>query len=165
MIGVENPESVAEHSLRAAQIAWVLARMEEHPNPHEVVTMVIFHDMAECRVGDIHKLGCRYVTVDETTAIIEQASRLGPELGPELVGLWQQKADRSTAAGIIAKDADYVELAVRAREYIERGYTEANEWFESARRGVQTKSAKELLEELPKVRSSSWWEGLKKVDR
>jgi putative hydrolase of HD superfamily len=163
LLGMENPESIADHSLRAAQIGWVLAKLEGYKDPNEVATMLVFHDIGETRIGDIHKLANRYVTADEATAVREQVSRLG-DAGDDVLTLWHQIEDKNTEAGIIAKDADLLELAVRAREYMERGYDDASEWFEAARQRLKTKSAKVLLEELPNVSSSSWWHGLKKID-
>jgi putative hydrolase of HD superfamily len=161
MIGVEQPESVADHSLRAAQIGWVLAAMEGYDKPEEVATMVIFHDMGECRVGDLHKVAARYATVNEEDAVREQTSRLA-ELGKRLFTMWKAKATRSSVAGVLAKDADLIELAVRAREYMEWGHKDAVEWFNAAVKGVQTNSAKQLLAQLPTISPSSWWEILKK---
>ena len=163
LLGIEDPESVADHSLRAAQIGWVLASLEGYSNPNEVAAMLIFHDIGECRIGDIHKLANRYVSADEEQAVKDQVERLG-SAGPGVLSLWRSIESRSDQAGIIAKDADLLELAVRAREYIERGYADAVEWFEAARARVQTKSAKDLIEQLPHVSSTSWWHGLKKID-
>lgn len=163
LLGMETPESIADHSLRAAQIGWVLAKLEGYKDPNEVAAMLVFHDIGETRIGDIHKLANRYITADESTAVREQVSRLG-DAGDDILALWHQIEDKNTEAGIIAKDADLLELAVRAREYIERGYDDASEWFEAARQRLKTKSAKTLLEELPNVSSSSWWHGLKKID-
>lgn len=45
LIGVKFPESVADHCLRAAQIGYILAKMEKYENPFEVCSMVVFHDI------------------------------------------------------------------------------------------------------------------------
>jgi len=163
LLGIETPESVADHTLRAAQIGWVLAHLEGYSNPHEVAAIVLFHDIGETRVGDIHKLANRYITVDEAQAVKEQASRLG-DIANHVLKLWDQVESRSTVAGTIAKDADLVELAVRAREYMGQGYADAIEWFQAAQQRVQTSSAKKLLEALPSVSPTAWWHGLKKID-
>ncbi len=68
LAGVDTPDTVAEHALRAAQIGFILAKMEGYENPYEVCTMLVFHDIGEARVGDIHKVANRYVTVDEAGA-------------------------------------------------------------------------------------------------
>lgn len=163
LLGIESPESVADHTLRAAQIGWILAKLEGYANPHEVASILIFHDIGEARVGDIHKLANRYITVDEAAAVREQTSRLG-EMGTQVFELWDSIETRSTQAGIIAKDADLLELAVRAREYIQQGFSDAHEWFEAAQTRVQTRSAKQLIAELATVSPTAWWHGLKKID-
>jgi putative hydrolase of HD superfamily len=163
LLGIESPESIADHTLRAAQIGWILAKLEQYPNPHEVAAILIFHDIGETRVGDIHKLANRYITVDETAAVREQTSRLG-DIGTQVFELWDTIESRSTQAGIIAKDADLLELAVRAREYIQQGFADAQEWFEAARTRVKTESAKRLIAELVHTSPTAWWHGLKKID-
>jgi putative hydrolase of HD superfamily len=163
LLGIEHPESIADHSLRAAQIGWILAHLEGYPNPHEVASIVLFHDIGEARVGDIHKLANRYITVDEAQAVKDQTSRLG-DIGLHVLQLWEQIETRSTQAGLIAKDADLVELAVRAQEYMAQGFADAAEWFQAAQQRVQTTSAKRLIEALPQVSPMEWWHGQKKID-
>lgn len=46
IVGMETPESIADHSLRAAQIGWVLAKLEGYKDPNEVTAMLVFHDEA-----------------------------------------------------------------------------------------------------------------------
>lgn len=163
LLGIESPESIADHTVRAAQIGWVIANLEGYDNPHEVAAIILFHDIGEARVGDVHKLANRYISVDEGRAVHDQTSRLGP-MGAQVRELWDQIESRSTTAGIIAKDADLVELAVRACEYISQGFPDAREWFEAAQQRVQTESAKKLIEQLLEVSPTGWWHGFKKID-
>jgi putative hydrolase of HD superfamily len=162
LAGVDHPPSVAEHTLRAAQIGFVLAKMERYGDPHEVCTILLFHDLAETRTGDVHRLGRRYVEVDEERAVKEQTGLLG-EIGTEVLNLWQQAEHRSSLAGILARDADQLEQAFAAKEYLERGYTLAADWIKNVSRVLRTESAKMLLEEMQKTNSTDWWQGLKKL--
>ncbi len=161
MAGVENPLSVADHALRAAQIAFFLAKMEGFENPYEVVTMVVFHDIGECRVGDIHKVANRYVDADEEGAVKDQLKPLDD--GDEIFELWKQCENRSSIPGVIAKDADYLEKAVTAKEYVELGYKSAQNWIDNVKKHLQTSSAKALLDEMVKMESTDWWKNLKKI--
>jgi putative hydrolase of HD superfamily len=163
LLGVEQPESVADHSLRAAQIGWILAKLEGYNDPNEVATMLVFHDISECRVGDLHKVAARYVIADETKAVQDQLSRLGTD-GDQIFSLWHQIEEKSTQAGIIAKDADLIEMAVRACEYMALGIKAASEWFDSAALRVRTESAKRLLDALREVSPTAWWDGVKKIE-
>lgn len=154
-IGIEHPESVAEHTLRAAQIGFILAKLENYPNPEQVCTMVVFHDIAEARVGDIHKLAQRYITVEEARSAQEQLENLD-ELGDRIFDLWNQVETRNSPAGIIAKDADLLEQAVMAKEYLEKGYVAAQRWIDNVSKVLQTDSAKQLLATLETVNSYDW---------
>lgn len=161
LIGIAHPDCVSDHSLRAAQIGFVLAHLENYPNPAEVAAMLVFHDMAECRTGDVHRVANRYVKRNEEAAVKDQVKNLGT-IGKEIKKLWDQVEHKNTKAGVIAKDADLLEMAVAAREYIEQGHTFAQDWINNISKALKTKSAKEMLDELCKTNPNDWWQGLKK---
>lgn len=163
LAGVVNPESVASHALRAAQIGYLLAVMENYANPAEVATLLVWHDLEECRTGDLHKVANRYVKKDGLRAVIDQTEPLG-QTGDAIKNLWQRVAERSDTAAIIAKDADYLEQAITAREYIEQGYQAAQNIIDNVAKALRTESARTLLNELPNVSPYEWWQGLKKLD-
>jgi putative hydrolase of HD superfamily len=78
MIGVEHPDSVAEHSLCAAQIAYILAKMEG-ADAHKCATMLTWHDMSEARIGDLHRNASIYLTNKqqaEEAALHDQVSTI-----------------------------------------------------------------------------------------
>ena len=62
LLGIPNKESVAEHSLRAAQIGFFLAHMEGGVDPLRVATMLVFHDIGEARIGDVHQVANPYIS-------------------------------------------------------------------------------------------------------
>jgi putative hydrolase of HD superfamily len=161
-IGITHPESVADHSLRAAQIGFFLAKLEKYKHPEEVATMLVFHDMGECRVGDIHKIANRYIEVDEAQAVKDQLSKL-PEFSKELYSFWEETETQKTVAGTIAKDADLLEQAVTAKEYIEKGHKFAQDWINNISKKIQTQSAKKILKDISKANSNDWWQGIKKI--
>ena len=164
LLGIKSPESVAEHNLRAAQIAFVLAKLEDYPNPFEACTLALFHELEECRIGDIHKVARRYVkSYDEEKAVREQVKKLG-RIGNEIFELWKKVKKLDSKASIIAKDADLLEMAATAKELMEKGYDYAKNWIKNISRKLRTKSAKRLLEGLEEVNSDEWWQGLKKID-
>jgi putative hydrolase of HD superfamily len=124
--------------------------------------MVVFHDMVETRSGDRHKLAQRYVTVDEIRIAQDQCAPL-EELGASVLDLWKEREENQTPDAIIANDADLVDVAVQAKEYLDFGHLSAMEWIDYAKAKVQTATAKKLLAELLKVRLTDWWQGLKKL--
>jgi putative hydrolase of HD superfamily len=126
IIGIKNPESVAEHSLRSAQIGFILAKLEKYDNPYKICSIIVFHDMAESRIGDIHRVANRYIEVEEEKVAKEQTKKLD-EIGEEIFEMWKQTENRSTAAGIIARDANWLDMAFTAKAYMEIGYKYAKE--------------------------------------
>lgn len=158
--GVEQPESVADHSLRASQIAFILAKMEKFKNPYKVASMIIFHDIGECRIGDLHKIATRYVNANELQAVADQTNDL-EDIGAEIFKLWEETENRQTKAGKIAKDADLLEQAITAKEYLEKGYNFTQKWIDAIKQNLQTKSAQILCAELQNANSNDWWQGLK----
>jgi len=162
LCGVEKPESVAEHSLRAAQIGYILAKLEGYENPEEICTALVFHDIAECRIGDLHKVARRYVGADEERAVKEQTKKLG-KIGEDIFSIWRKFEHQDEKAGVIAKDADLLEMAFTAKEYVEIGYESAMDWIEKISKRLKTKSARKLLEILMKRKCLEWWQGLKKL--
>jgi putative hydrolase of HD superfamily len=154
-LGAE-PESVAEHSLRAAQLAFVLAWLEGHPNPHEVCTLTVFHDVAETRASDLDKVHRQYTDAREEHAVREQTAELG-EIGDSILQMWKDVEQRSTPAGTIAKDADHLEMAFKASELRRQGYADAQLWIDGIRDSLQTESARKLLTALEEADPNEWW--------
>jgi putative hydrolase of HD superfamily len=163
LASVAMPESVAEHSLRTAQISYMLAVLEGYDNPAEVCAMAVFHDVGETRIGDLHKVAQRYVNADERQAVMDQMEPLGT-LGVAILGLWEQFDNHHSRAGVIAHDADLLEMAASAREYEEIGYQMATSWLDNIAPRLQTVSAQRLIESLRTNSPNRWWQGLKKLD-
>ena len=154
-LGVQ-PESVAEHSVRAAQLAYVMACMEGHPNPGDVSAHALFHDIAETRTGDADKVHRQYVDAQEEAAVRDQTADLG-DAGHAICQMWLDVDNRATPAGNIAKDADYIEMAFRAKELITQGHPDAQLWIDGIRDSLVTDSAKRLLAALEAADPNEWW--------
>src|SRR3989338_6068582 len=64
LLGIENPESVAEHSFRTAVIGYFLAKLEK-ADENKVTLMCLFNDLHEARLNDLHKVGHKYINFRE----------------------------------------------------------------------------------------------------
>ena len=58
--GVKHPDTLGEHSARAAQIGFALA-LEENGNAEKITVMCLMHDIGEIRIGDAHRIAQRYL--------------------------------------------------------------------------------------------------------
>ena len=171
LAGVREPDTIAEHSLRAAQIGYILACMEnerageEAVDAEKVASMLIIHDNHEARVGDQHKVGARYMDIKEAErmAFEEQISGLGKAIEEKWKEYREEYESRATKEGVVAKDADWLETAFQAKEYLDLGYESAIDWIANVEKAVETQSAKEIMAVMKETPFTAWWDGLKKM--
>ncbi len=164
LINITDPENVAEHSHRAAVIGYFLARME-NADVYKVILMCLFNDIHETRLNDLHKVGHRYIDFKEAEgkAHTEQFQGLD-DYGKELLTLMTEFQKRATKESIVARDADLLENALQAKEYIKIGYADAQNWIDNIWKVIKTDSGKKLLKEIEATGPNDWWKNLKKID-
>ncbi|EKD47979.1 MAG: hypothetical protein ACD_65C00190G0003 [uncultured bacterium] len=155
--GIKDPDSLAEHALRASQIAYILAKLEE-ADIGKCILMTLTHDNGEIRVGDQHKISRRYFDIKpfEHKAFADQTRNLPRKIGRPLVELHQEFEDQKTLESHIARDADILETAFQAKEYYDNGYKTAKLWIESVKKQLKTTSAKKILKEMEKTHFTEW---------
>ena len=94
MLGIPQLESVAEHSFRTAILGYILASLAG-ADPERTATMCLFHDTAEARTGDLHRVARRYNNGNgEELALNEQVQRLPSAL---LTGLARSSVSMRSA--------------------------------------------------------------------
>jgi putative hydrolase of HD superfamily len=162
MIGIPQPESVAEHSFRTIILGYILASLEG-ADPMKTAVMCLFHDTAEARISDFHRVAKRYVDVreGELRALSEQVQRLPQDVAEQVVSFFQDYEERASLEGQLAHDADLLECIFQAREYQTRGYADADDWIEGCYADLKSKSAKDLADACLQVEPREWWKGLK----
>lgn len=165
LININDPENVAEHSQRTAVIGYFLARMEK-ADLKKVVLMCLFNDVHEARLNDLHKVGHRYIDFREAEKKAHQEQLEGLNgYGDELLELLTEFQKRETKEAQVARDADLLENALQAKEYIKVGYKDAQNWIDNIGKVIRTKSGKKLLGEIEKTDPNDWWKGLKKIEK
>ncbi len=163
MAWVQFPGSVAEHVLIAAQIGRYLAVLE-WVDPYQVVTTLVFHDNAEARIGDLHRVATRYIhTKKEAEEQIIKEQTADVPWWEQLCALLEAYENKTTDVARIVKDADYLEMAFQAKIYVEQGYSAAQERIINVGNALKTESAKQLWTEMQTVHSTEWWRGLMKI--
>lgn len=159
-IGVKDPESVAEHSFRAAQIGFILAYLENYSAPEKIAMILLFHDNQEARVSDFDKLAGVYIDKKEPEmkALQDQILFMDSFLYVKMINFFEifEKEDGSIE-NILAKDADLLELAFQAKEYLDQGYKGAELFLDNIKHLFKTESAKKIFESLSNNSSSTWW--------
>ena len=161
LVGIENPESVAEHSWRAALIGLFLAKMEG-VDADKVLKMCLLHDFAETRIGDLNRVNDRYIESSNEDVAFKDI--FGSVEDNEFLKIIDEYMDKKTKEAIVAKDADLLEVFAQAKEYKEsHGCSSVVDWMKNARNAMKTKSAIELANRLESTDPTSWWHGLKKL--
>lgn len=106
-----DPESVAEHSHRAAILGYLLAAFSKTAEPgfenidaNYVATLIIFHDLHEVRTGDDDLVQKQYLKIDAKAAIHDQVNGLG-HIGSNIEAMWLEVEEKTSPSGVLAKDA------------------------------------------------------------
>jgi putative hydrolase of HD superfamily len=155
--GVKDPESVAEHSYRAAIIGHLLAVLEG-ADPARTALLCLFHDTQETRVGHVPSVGRPYLTAASNEQITsEQVAALPAEVGQAVRELVGEYEGRTSLEAQVARDADKLECLIRAREYQVQGYANVPPWVETSAAALRTVSAKRLAEACQRVPPGEWW--------
>lgn len=163
---VKDPESVAEHSFRAAAIAFILSKLEGETDEtaSKLCSAAVFHDVHETRILDLNKVTARYIDNDEAAEQVEkeQIESLPSEVRDSIQIIISKLSEREK---IILKDADRLEMALQAKEYVEIGYEDAKEWLTAIEKRLKTESAKKLFGKMKTIRSNEWYKDLKKLEK
>src|SRR3954454_3541496 len=104
--GIRDRESVAEHSLRVAQLAAIIAA-EEGGDPARAAYLGLWHDSQETRIGDIPHSAKPYMDVASNERITEDQVSVLPEAAAKSIR--EAVTEYETAETIearCAKDAD-----------------------------------------------------------
>lgn len=115
-LGVEGPESVADHS---RGLAWlVLALCPPSLERGRALAIAVVHDLAEARTGDITPHDGVPAARKATAEREALADLVAPLPGAaELRALREEYATRSTPEGRFVKACDKLEMALQAARY------------------------------------------------
>lgn len=155
-VGVRDPESVAEHSLRVAQLASLIAAMEG-AEPARASLLAIWHDSQETRTGDIPHTARPYldqrspevITADQTAALPDTARKTVLEAVAE-------HEAQQTPESRCAKDADKLECLIQAIEYQAAGHSRVQGWIDSSLGSLRTDTARRIADAALRTSPLAW---------
>lgn len=154
--GVRDPESVAEHSLRVAQLASLIAAIEG-AEPSRAALLAVRHDSQETRTGDIPHTAKPYldrhspelITADQTVSLPDTARKTVQEAVAEYEA-------QQTPEAHCAKDADKLDCLTQAIEYQDAGYARLQGWIDSLRSGLWTDTARRIADAALHTSPLTW---------
>ncbi|WP_274383673.1 HD domain-containing protein [Saccharothrix deserti] len=155
-VGVRDPESVAEHTMRVAQLAALIAA-EEGGDPARASFLALWHDTQETRTGDLPHTISGYITKPDPRAITADQTAELPAKSRQVVrdAVEEYEAKESTEARC-ASDADKLEMLLQAVEYRDTGVRRVDGWIDSARKSLKTETARRIAEAAATVSPLAW---------
>jgi len=122
LLGIPQPESVAEHSFRVGIVGMTLAAIEGADIGH-TAALCLLHDAHETRIGDVPSVGRAYVTTAAPEAVsAHQTAGMPSEAAKAFQALTAEYEAATTPESLLAHDADKIETLLQAIEYQARGY-------------------------------------------
>lgn len=154
--GVRDPESVAEHTMRVAQLAAVIAA-ETGADPARASFLALWHDTQETRTGDLPHTSNDYLDKPEPRRITADQTANLPDRSRESVrAAVDEYEDRKSAEALCARDADKLEMLLQAIEYRDIGVERVDGWIDSARKGLKTDIARRIAEAAITLSPLAW---------
>lgn len=147
-----NTESIADHQYRMAIITMLT---KSSVDKSVCVKMALIHDMAEAIVGDITPFDPMTKTEKsrrEYAAIQYMAKLVQPynsEAAAEIVNLWNQYENCSSAEARLVKDVDKFELMLQSFEYEKKyNFSEDLSQFYGVRVQIKTEEVGQWADDL-----------------
>lgn len=177
--GVDDPESVADHTWGTATLCLLYAdheSVDDEVDRRKAVEMALVHDLAEARTGDVPtraEQGRERVSEAEKERAEREA--MGELLAPfglesaennghELRSLWEEYEARETSTARFVKDVDLLENCLQALKYEREDryeadetnehfeeYDDLDEFFATAAPRLQTVFGKTAFERIKSV--------------
>ena len=117
-LGLDDSESVAEHSYMMSVMSMVLADMKSL-NSEKVIKMSILHDWAESKIGDFmpDEIGYDKKSELENYAMTEILELLPQKIQSDYQDMWNEFLVRDTPEARLVHELDKLEMALQAKIY------------------------------------------------
>ena len=155
--GVENAESVSDHSFRFALMTMVFSK-RQGLDVDKAVKMALVHDLPEAICGDIairikeelQKMPNHEKQKTERAALDEIVSDLPEDLGKEMKELWEEFEAKETKEAKLLYELDRLEAIFQAIEYEKNGNFEVSlqEFYDYANARLENKELRKIFEML-----------------
>ena len=154
--GVRDPESVAEHTMRVAQLAAIIAA-EEGADPARASFLALWHDSQETRTGDLPHTITGYLNKPDPRRITaDQTAKLPARSRDVIRTAVDEYESRQSDEALCAKDADQLEMLLQAVEYRDVGVRRIDGWIDSARKGMKTETGQRIAEAAVNLSPLAW---------
>ena len=149
--GVDQPESVADHSFCVAMLAMILSDTCDL-DTEKMMKMALLHDLMESKLGDIHYESKTYIGEAALHTAEEKAAH---DLLPQnYLKIWEEYSQNQTPEARIVTACDKLELYFQALHYEKTGYKGLDHFWENSwNRKDFTPEIQQLFEYLQEMRT------------
>ena len=147
-LGVNNPESVADHSYSTAVMSMILSDLQGL-NSEKIIKMALLHDLAESIIGDITP---DHITKNEKNSkenlVMKQILKnLPSKITEQYFEIWTEYQKNSSQEAILIHDIDKLEMAFQAKFYQDKGIPKEKlqTFFNTANKEIKNKNLRNIL--------------------
>jgi putative hydrolases of HD superfamily len=156
LLGIPQPETVAEHCFRAGAVGIALAALEG-ADIGRTAALCLLHDSHQTRTGDALSVARAYVTAAAPAAVTAHQTSAMPNATAKIFqDLVAEYEAGQTLESRLARDADQIETLLQAAEYQAQGHDTAA-WRETSTAALRTGSARQLAQAIGSANPHNWW--------
>ncbi len=150
-VGIEHPESVADHSYGTAIMAMVFSDTY-NLDTGKILKMALLHDLAESITGDFmpDEISKENKRSAENEAMKEILAKLPENIASKYQNIWDEYIQADTKESVLLHEVDKLEMAIQAVKYSSEGFS--NEklglFIESAKKEIKSKELLDILDTL-----------------
>jgi len=145
--GVQQPESVADHSFRTSILSMIYSDLEDL-DELKVLRMALIHDLPEAIIGDLTpSRKTAEIEAKEDTAMNQILSLLPERQRKRYRNLWNEYKKCKTKEAKAVRQLEKLEMALQAKEYEEAGATRQSleRFFKSAEEAITSPELRKVL--------------------
>ena len=147
-LGINNPESVADHSYSTTVMSMILSDLEGL-NSEKIIRMALLHDLAESIIGDITP---EHITKNEKInkenhAMKQILKNLPNKIAEQYFEIWNEYQKNSSQESKLLHDIDKLEMAFQAKFYQNKGISKEKlqTFFNTAEKEIKNKNLRKIL--------------------
>ena len=125
-VGVEKPESVADHSFACAVLAMCLGDLKGL-DTEKLIRLALLHDLHEALIGDYdyfdkQRIGTEQAKMNQEQAIKDVFAALPKVVREKYICLAEEYLRQETPEAKLVKQIDKLEMILQALQYEKQGY-------------------------------------------
>ena len=147
-LGINDPESVAEHSYSVSAISMILSDLKGL-DTEQIIRMALLHDLSESVIGDITPDA---MTKDEKNrkenlAMKQILENLPDRIAERYFNVWNDYQKNSSKEANLMHDIDKLEMALQAKFYENRKIPKEKlqTFFNTAKNQIKDKDLRAIL--------------------